>query len=478
MASVLYQAEGVVDHNGDLVSTQVVVEDGTVKTLTPGAGYYKKVDVKGYILPAFVDAHLHLKGLGASLYGVDLRGSRSAREVAERLGKARGPVAFGRGWDQEAFTEPGLPDRRLLDNAVGDRPGVAVRVCGHMAVANTRALEETKPWLRYPDQVDREKGILVEDAVYYVVNKLLERLDEKTLVEEAARALADAGIAGASSMACSDGEIRALLELDSRGSLPIRVACYANRENYTRYLGRGARRFRVVGLKLFADGSLGARTAALSRDYADDPGNRGRLLMDYKMIAALGGDVLARGGRIAVHAIGDRALAEVVEAYRILEPRLRGRIEHASIAPPSLVGEIAGLHVYTVVQPRFRLSDWWLEKRLGDLAVHAYPFKTMRDAGVRLAFSTDAPVEDYRPWLTFQVAMGDCGGRPCSGGESLGPREAVAYYTVEAARASGGPVEGLGRLEPGAPAALAYTGSSPLEKGWRGPLRKLDYSGV
>ncbi len=474
MPSILVRARGVIDHHGDLVGDSLLVEDGVIRGVGRAPGYVTESRLDGYILPGFVDAHLHVKGLGTSLYGADLRGARSPEEVARRLATVEGPLAIGRGWDQEAFEEPVLPDRRLLDKYVPDRPAVAIRVCGHMAVLNTRALEAVEPWRLYPDHVDRERGVLFEDAVYYAVNKLLDMLDNRELVKLGLEALHSAGIVGASSMACSDSEIKALYSLARGSRLPVRVACYANRENYRMHLGLEAPRFKVVGVKLFSDGSFGARTAALRSDYEDDKGNRGRLLLASRDIAEIGGPVLRAGYRVAIHAIGDRALDEVIEAYDILSPGPRGRVEHASMAWDGQVEELARLGVYVVVQPRFRVSDWWLGQRLGDRARLAYRFRTMLSRGVRLALSTDAPVEDHRPWNTILAAVGDCGGRQCGVGEDLGVRDAIRLYTVEAARASGGPVAVLGRVEPGAPGELSWSPGDPRERGWRGPVRPLD----
>ena len=468
MPATLYRGLGVIDHNGDLIGDSLLVEDGVIRGFTR-RGYSSEKRVEGYILPGFIDAHLHVKGIGVSIYGVDLRGSRDGWEVAQRLSRSTGRIAIGRGWNQEEFTRPGLPVRKLLDKAVPDRPAVAIRVCGHMATVNTAALDYTRPWTLYPDQVDRENGVLVEDAVYYVVNKLLELLDEVELVRLGLESLVNAGIRGVSSMACSPGEVEALKEIYSRGGPGIRVSCYASRQSM-KYLGLSVGGFSVVGVKLFADGSLGARTAALRSDYEDDPGNRGRLLMTWRDIVDTAGEVLRRGYRVAIHAIGDRALDEVIEAYRRLEPGEAARVEHASIAWDSQIKELAGLGVYVVIQPGFRQSDWWIGKRLGSRAGLAYRFRKLLDSGARMAISTDAPVEDYRPWVNYGYAVGDCS---CSVGEDLSRREALRLYTVEAARASGGPVSVLGRIEPGAPSMLSWSPGNPLSDGWRGPLRPL-----
>ena len=470
MGSVVYTGISVLDYNGDELGDSVYVENGVIAGVGPASRFHgvKRVEVDGYIIPGLVDAHMHLEGLGMKAYTVDLRGSRSAREVAERLARAQGPVALGRGWDQEYFEEPGLPNRKLLDEALGDRPGLAVRVCGHMAVATTAVLSLTRPWQRFPGLVDRESGVLVENAVYYTLEKLKAWMDPVDLVSRALRELRSYGVYGASSMACGAREVEALEKLEARGSLGVRVACYASSEDL---LGRSGREWSVVGLKLFADGSLGARTARLREGYSDSPGTRGLLLLDSEGIAERGGRLLKAGFRLAVHAIGDEALDHVLEAYRRLGGSGGLRVEHASVAWDEQIEALAELGVWVVAQPHFRVSDWWIERRLGGRARLAYRLRSMKLAGVRLAFSTDSPVEPLDPVETLKAAVGLCREPACRPEESLRPREALEAYTLNAALASGGPVRALGVIERGRPALLAASTEDPRSPGGLGRAR-------
>ena len=474
MVTVTYNSLGVIDHNGEPVGDSITLDDGVVVGFSR-TGYSKVVEVDGYILPGFIDAHLHIKGLGAFLQSVNLRGVTSREELVRLMSSSKMEVVVGRGWDQEAFPDKKPPSRRDLDRAVPDRPAVAIRICGHMAVANSRALEETKPWMLYSEYVDRENGVLYEDAVYYTVNSLLARLDEASMVWASLGELRASGIAGVSSMACSSGEIEALRRLDLEKGLPVKVACYASHESFEGYKGVSTKNFTVVGVKLFADGSLGARTAYLKEPYNDDPGTRGKMLLSSRDIKRIAGEALNSGFRVAIHAIGDAALDEVLEAYEELNPGGRARIEHASVSWPGQIRRMAELGVAVVVQPSFRKSDWWLDRRLGARAERAYRFREMLSSGVFLAASTDAPVEDYRPWETFRVAMGDCGDHRCRYGEDLSPRDVIRMYTVNAARASGSPLDSLGRIERGLRAYIAYTKSYPLSSSWRGPLKPLNF---
>ena len=471
---VTYRAWTVLDEYGEEVGDTVIVEDSLIVRVgwglrSPGA---REERIEGTILPGLVDAHLHLAGIGLSLAGIDLRGARSIGEILDRLrrGASRWSIVYARGWDQEALAEGRPPSRKDLDKTVPDRPVIAVRVCGHAAVANTAALSIARPWEKYPGLVDRESGLLLEDAVYYTLQRLLSEADITGLVEQGARHVASHGVVGVSSMSCTLRELEALLKLEERGVLPLRVACYMDPSEPAPW-PRGALAT-PVGVKLFADGSLGARTAYLSEPYSDDPGNRGKLLLSSREIRAVARRWAAKGYRVAVHAIGDAALDEAIRGLEGLPPG-SARVEHASIARDRQIRALASQGIYAVVQPHFRVSDWWIDRRLGARLPLAYRLRSMSRAGVWLALSTDSPVEPVDPVETMRAARGLCREPACREEESLGFRESLYHYTRAAARASGGPVRMLGRLGPGAPAALAWTPGDPRSREWAGPVRRL-----
>ena len=479
MVSILIKSQGIIDHNGELVGDSLLVEDNKIRSVGTGLNMKasKEVNIDGFILPAFIDAHLHLAGIGLSLSGVNLRGVRSIKEMLKKLQSAKGPIIFGRGWDQESFKERRYPTRKDLDSVANDKPVVAVRVCGHVAVLNTYALDMTRPWERYPDYVSKEEGLVFEDAVGYVIDTLISKIDLTSFIKEAAKELFYAGLGGVSSMSCSLKEFEALLKLYRSGELPIYVACYATLNEIDKIIekyGRGpGRKVRLVGLKLFSDGSLGARTAFLRKPYNDDQSARGKKVMDSSEIALFAKRYSEMGFRIATHAIGDAALDEVIEGYSIAKIGEKGRIEHVSIAWDDQIKKISELGVYAVVQPRFKVSDWWIDKRLGDRYVLAYRFRSMLRSGVKLALSTDSPVEPFDPIETFKAAIGKCNAPACRDEESLSPKEVISLYTAGSAKASGEPIENLGKIEKGFPALLTWTPSDPLKDTWNGPLQSL-----
>jgi len=219
----------------------------------------------------------------------------------------------------------------------------------------------------------------------------------------------------------------------------------------------------VVGLKVFADGSFGARTAALREPYSDDPGNSGVLLADRNaLLRSL--EAAGRAGlQLAVHAIGDRALEEVVAAAKASGAHLR--VEHASLAPPDLLSELAELGLWVSAQPRFVISDWWIVSRLGrERARWAYPFRSFLERGIGLSFSSDAPVEPCNPFegVYAAVTRGSLEGleiAELTAGEALSWEEALRCYTETAPRLLG---EQLGRLSPGYRADFVVVDRDPL----------------
>jgi len=481
MKSTLITGLAVVNELGDVVGDSVLVEEGLIAGIGPrsrfAGSYGVEYRFEGYILPPIVDAHLHIRGLGLSSESIDLRGVRSIRELKERLKGSRAPLLYGRGWDQELFEESRWPTRWDLDDVVKDVPVVLVRICGHAAVLNSKALELSRPWELYPDYTLMEAGVptgvVFEDAVAYVLSKLLENVDIKRLVLKALKELSENGIAGASSMSCNEGELRALENLAFEAkALPAKISCYPD---YARrdYVKGGVRGWvEIAGFKLYSDGSLGARTAYLREPYSDEPGTRGILLADRRVIGEAMVETSRRGLRLAVHAIGDGALDEVLEAAKATG--VRGfRVEHASLAWDEQIEALKELSTYVVVQPRFRVSDWWVGRRLGLRIRAVYRFKSMVDRGVKVALSSDAPVEPLDPNETIKAAMSMCGQPACSKEEALGMREALISYTKLAAKASGGGLAGSGVLEKGYNADFTVSRLNPLSDGVLEPLEVI-----
>ncbi len=470
MKSKLLTGLAVVSELGDIIGDSVLVEEGIIRGIGPKSRFTGMYSVEyrfdGYIIPPIVDAHLHLRNLGLNITGIDLRGVSSIEDLKSKLRDVKSQLVYGRGWDQELFKEPRWPTRWDLDEVVSDRPVVLVRVCGHAAVLNTKALEMTRPWELYPDLVHKQAGaitgLVFEDAVTYVLEKLLGEVDIEPFIVEALKELSRKGIAGVSSMSCNKEEFGVLKKLASRaGVLPLKVSCYPD---YSRRCceGEGVKGWvDIAGLKLYSDGSLGARTAYLREPYSDEPSSRGILLADRKAIREAAIEARRRGLRLAVHAIGDGALDEVLEALKNI--RVEGfRVEHASVTWDEQIEALRDASVYVVVQPRFRVSDWWIDRRLGSRVRMAYRFKSMVGRGVKIALSSDAPVEPFDPNETIRAAMSRCEQPSCFKEEALDIKDILKAYTKIAAEASGGALARSGVLEKGYSADFTISSSNPI----------------
>ncbi|MCE4615140.1 MAG: amidohydrolase family protein [Desulfurococcales archaeon] len=479
MPTLVIEADSVLDNSLHHIGNNIAVDTATGVVIGIDRGeisYAKTVKIKGYVFPGFIDAHIHLTGTGIKLLGASLENTRDPEEIGRLLAGVSGSIVYGRGWDQESFNTPGtIPTRRILDKYVQDRPAIAVRVCGHMAVANTLALRIVEPQKKYPKFVDAEKGILLEDAVEYTVNTLLER-NGNTIeyVHAALKELAETGIAGLSSMSCTPSEYRSLITISRQRNILQKVSCYPDYYRINEFQEIPDPNISLAGIKLYADGSFGAHTAALEEPYADKE-THGQLLLTSKEIEKIAREALSRNLRVAIHAIGDLAISEVLEAYERLGLSDHGRIEHFSLADDGDIVRASALGVHIVVQPYFRIGDWWLDKRLGiGRALETYRYRTMLRNRVKLSFSTDSPVDPYQPWETLRAAYSDCDTILCNENESLSPKEAFKAYTIMAAKASGGTVSELGKLEVNTNiSSIAWSPNDPSNKEWRGPARLL-----
>lgn len=429
------------------------------------------IDKKGFfLLPGFIDAHLHVESLGITLRTLNLSNVNSIDELVVLLKKKilndKPRIIIGRGWDHERFAEKRMPTARDLDRVSSDIPIVLSRVCGHVVAVNSVVLETLRDELqRFPNNyVPRDEngsplGLLFEDAGYLAWEYAASFLDKKIVLKEALDYLASTGITSVGWMSVNESQLNVLAELNS--SLPYHSRLHLYLENILldkadKYINLFSRNNTIVvnGVKLFADGSLGARTAYLSEDYSDMHGWRGVLLLDENKIADIAFNAIQMGLQPAVHAIGDEAIRTVIKAYKKINAGNHdARIEHVSLAPPDIIENLAKIRAIAVVQPRFAVSDWWAEQRLGDRVKYLYPFRTMLRKGIRVAFSTDAPVEPVNPWLTVQAAE-------INRREKLNRSEALYLYTEGSAIALRR--KDIGKLEPGYRADFIITNFNPF----------------
>jgi predicted amidohydrolase YtcJ len=412
------------------------------------------------VVPGFVDCHVHMTSLGWSLQSLDLRSARSIKEIQQKLREhsrenPKKKWILGGRWDQEKFAEKRFPSRWDLDAAVNDKPVFLTRVCGHAGVVNTKALQlagitaktAVNEGLIELDEPEGEpNGVLKENALE-LVWKAIPKPTSQELREiclNACRKANEVGLTGVHWLVESAEEIRTLQQLCSEEKLPLRVylGISAARLDELTSLGLltgfGNDILKIGFVKIFADGSLGARTAALKEPYADKPETKGMLVITQKKLDKLIFKAHRAGLQLGVHAIGDRAVETVLNAFAKVLKRFprendRHRIEHCSVLNPRLIKHFKKLGLTASVQPHFIVSDFWAEDRVGKVRARwVYPFKTLMNEGIVVVSGSDCPVEPINPLLGIWAATT----RKSFREENLTVEEALRTYTTNAAYSS------------------------------------------
>ncbi len=467
----------------------VAVRDGRVEVTGTAAEVRRLagprtrvVDLAGRAAtPGLVDGHAHLVGLGRALEQASLRGAASAEEAAALVAEAArdrpaGEWIQGRGWDQNLWPGKAFPTHAILDGVVPSHPVAMRRIDGHALWVNAAALRAagvTRDTADPPggkivrDERGEPTGVFIDNAMELIERKIPDATPAavRRHILAGAKAAVAAGLVGVHDMGIDDVAIAEYRALAASGELPLRVYAFLEGSTLADTLaGRrpdedpdGTALFVLRGVKLYADGALGSRGAALLEPYVDDPGNRGLVLTPAERIREVAKVALAHGWQVGTHAIGDRANREVLDAYEAagVTAASRFRVEHAQVVAPADFERFARLGVIASMQPTHATSDMpWVEARVGpERAKGAYAWRTMLEAGARLSSGSDFPVEEVPPLhgLWAAVTRQDREGLPGGGWfpeQRLSLDEAVHSYTVGPAFASFSEMH-RGRLVPG-----------------------------
>ncbi|GAA4861837.1 amidohydrolase [Luteimonas vadosa] len=457
----------------------------------------RRIDVgDATVIPGLIDAHGHVMNLGYALLRADLVGASDKAEVLARLQDfektlPQGAWLLGRGWDQNDWPDQVFPTSADLDAAFPDRPVWLERVDGHAGWANSAAMRTVERDLSgdwQPDggrilRVDgKPTGIFVDNA-YEIVDQVVPAPDDALREEALERALEAAvrnGLTGVHDMGTRQGELALLRRFADAGRLPLRIDAYADgdREALADLCAMGlyrhpGGRLQMRGVKLYVDGALGSRGAALIEDYSDEPGHRGLLVTAPGDFEAIVRKAHGCGVQVASHAIGDRGNRIVLDTYeKVLGDAAGGdhrwRIEHAQVVALEDIPRFARLGVIASMQPTHATSDMpWAETRIGAERLEgAYAWRRFLQAGARLALGSDFPVESVDPRLGLHasVTRQDRDGQPPGGwlpGQRLTAAEALRGFTVDAAFA-GRDEDVVGRLAPGLRADFVVLADDPL----------------
>ncbi|MGE0373575.1 MAG: amidohydrolase [Gammaproteobacteria bacterium] len=457
----------------------------------------RQIKAKGAtVIPGLIDAHGHLMGLGMALLRADLVGTAGKAEILDRLKTFErtlpaGAWLLGRGWDQNDWPEKVYPSAADLDAAFPDRPVWLERIDGHAGWANSAAMRAagkdfSGDWQPAGGRIERSdgqaSGVFVDNAAA-LIEAALPAPDAALRRSAIQRALAQAvaqGLTGVHDMGVSRADLALYRELADAKQLPLRITAYADGDAEAfgdlcrdgRYWHAGGR-LGMPGVKLYIDGALGSRGAALQADYSDAPGQRGLLVTAPDVFEKLVARAHACGLQVASHAIGDRGNQVVLDTYAsVLGKRSqadhRYRIEHAQVVTPNEIPRFARLGLIASMQPTHATSDMpWAEARLGaERLAGAYAWQQFRAAGVRLALGSDFPVElsDPRLGLYAAVSRQDRLGQPAGGwlpAERLSIEQALHGFTDDAAYAGFAETE-VGELSPGHRADFVLLDADPL----------------
>jgi len=456
----------------------ILIEDGRISRLSDERtqavpGDTPRVDARGgTALPGLIDTHCHLITLGAMRRVLDLTGSANVTTLRLRLfgkiSKAKpGEWVMGRGWDQELFGGKGYPTREDIDDISRVNPVLLARVCGHIALLNTRALEEiglddgvrdSEGRVFEKDSHGRLTGIIKESAVEDAMRRI--HTGSKELTEgDILAGEYEAARNGLTTVHCIlspdyERELDGFLALREEGKLSLRYRIYLPVEALDRFERGGLKvsndpMFKILGVKVYADGSLGARTAALRQPYEDQKGSLGILRYRYEELVEIVQRAENSGQQVLVHAIGDAAIDQAITAIETVtrgKNTRRHRVEHCSLCSQEMILRLKKSGIGVTIQPHFIVSDSWAEERVGGRRLRwLYPWKSLLNNGIWASGGSDSPVEPISPILGIWAALVRAG---YSSEERLTLQEAVQLYTKNASY-NGFDDDALGELREG-----------------------------
>ena len=433
-------AEAVAIANGRILAV------GSNAEIQPYAGRNTNVvDLKGRLaVPGLIDSHAHFISGGFQLLSVDLKDARSEREFTRRIAQKASTLAPGRwllggDWDEQAWASAKLPTRQMIDAVTENHPVFLSRYDGHAALANSLALKLAGVTRATPDPVG---GVIVrdaageptgifKDAAQGLISRAIPRPTEAEMTEALRAALAEAARVGLTSVdsitvdgdswnGSFTGEIQLLRRAELEGWLTCRMYEIIPITDWEKLRDAGLAHnmgddfIKLGAVKGFADGSLGSATAWMYEPFADDPTNRGiplPLMHPPTKMGALASGADQAQIQICIHAIGDRAIAEILDVYERLgganAAAHRFRIEHAQHMRPQDFARFGKLGIIASMQPYHAIDDGrWAEKRLGPERLKwSYAWRSMLEAGAPLAFGSDWPVAPLSPILGIYAAV-------------------------------------------------------------------------
>lgn len=470
--------------------TQVLVR----REARPQVDY--RLDGEGrMMIPGMIDAHVHVMDIGFAALTLDLSNTTSLDDALAKIKtfteeNPGRPWILGRGWNQEKWGLGRFPTAAELDAVVADRPVWLERADNHANWGNTLAITMAGVTARTADpaggKIIRDAtgapaGVFVDKAVG-LVGKVVPppRAEDRDLAfAKAQEVLLGYGVTAVADMGTKMADWGAYRRAGDAGRLTIRIMAYADSFD-TLELVAGPEptgwlyddKLRMGGIKLYLDGALGSRGATLKAPYADETGAKGLPLLTPAQLRNLMSRAALDNFQTAVHAIGDAANAEVLAAVEELTESYTGdrrwRIEHAQILDPVDIPRLGQSGIIASMQPLHQTSDRTMaEARLGpNRLAGAYPWRSVLNAGGRLAFGSDAPVEPADPFAGIAAAISrtDANGEPFGGWfpqETVSREQALAGFTADAAYA--GFAEGrFGRLIPGERADFLLVDRDPL----------------
>jgi len=471
--SVMTVAEAMAVSDGKIIAT------GTSKEILGKFKVGNKFDAMGSaVFPGFIDAHCHYYGYALNLRYIALNGCTSFAEVMDRLKKSGnykpGDWIVGRGWDHNLWKDKVFPDRKKLDEAFPSNPVVLTRIDGHVVLANGPALGKggfgTTDSYK-PGEVERLNGrltgILSERAADHMRNCIPKpgRDGLKELLGRARDNCYEVGLTAVSDAGLDEETLALFDEMASGDDSSSMIRIYAMLDpspgNFSKYVNHGPyhkTHLEIRSVKVYADGSLGSRTALLKTDYTDKAGQKGIQVITADSLRNICRLCIEHGYQVNTHAIGDSANKFVLDIYaEFLKGKndLRWRIEHCQVVDPTDIKKFGDFSVIPSVQATHATSDMaWAGERLGPERIKwAYAYKDLLMQNGWLPNGTDFPIENISPVYTFYAAFTRKGldGNPPGGFQpenALSREEALRSVTIWAAK-SGFREHFIGSLEKG-----------------------------